>query len=459
METQSSTLTAPVIPDDYSIQGGHLHLHGFDLAALATYWLDHAAQDDAPLTIRYLPIIRAKLDKAREAFAQATRETGYEGEIRLAYASKANPNEAVIHAAIGSGADYECSSRADASIIRYAIERGWLTAQQRVFANGFKTSSYADALIALATEGFSGITPIFDAPCEIKYFADSGVQFNVGLRFRVPGRGERFGMSEAEMFEAAQLIANAPNLTLTTFHALQHYPAIGNPEHLTSLRNAFEVFKRLREQHPALAWFDVGGGIPIELSDHDDLKNYMASVQNVIVGCCQGSPVPGMIIESGRYLAGSHELKVYRVDRVKVVDGLSYYLLGGGIMSNLPDAWALGVEFPVVALNHLESAASGVRLAGLTCDPDDVYPSTKSGKLVTLPTQTDGLLVAFLDIGAYQDMLGGEGGAKHCLLSEGATILIGDDPDQPTRVTYKPAQSTDSVLHLLGYSQEHFSAF
>src|SRR5262249_27221648 len=199
-----------------------------------------------------------------------------------------------------------------------------------------------------------------------------------------------------------------------------------NPEHLNSLRNAFEVFKRLRDQYPSLAWFDVGGGIPIELTNHDDLKDYMVSVQNVIVGCCQGSTVPGLIIETGRYLAGSHELKVYKVDREKVVEGLPYYLLGGGIMSNLPDAWALGVEFPVTALNNLDSPVHDVRLAGLTCDPDDVYPSTKSGKLVSLPTETEGLLVAFLDIGAYQDMLGGEGGAKHCLLSEGATVLIGD---------------------------------
>src|SRR5689334_1161687 len=111
IQSASTAITAEnVLPESYAIQEGHLHLHGFDLAALATYWLDYAGQHDAPLTIRYLPVIRDNLARAREAFVQASRDSGYAGEIRLAYASKANPNEAIIHAAIGSGADYECSS-------------------------------------------------------------------------------------------------------------------------------------------------------------------------------------------------------------------------------------------------------------------------------------------------------------------------------------------------------------
>jgi hypothetical protein len=73
--------------------------------------------------------------------------------------------------------------------------------------------------------------------------------------------------------------------------------------------------------------------------------------------------------------------------------------------------------------------------------------------------ETDGLLVAFLEIGAYQDILGGEGGAKHCLLSEGATIIIGGDPEHPMRVSYQPPQPTESVLRHLGYGVENYSTF
>src|SRR5712691_11606739 len=138
------------LPDGYTVKDGRLHLHGYDLAAMADYWLDHAGLEDAPLTIRYIPHILANVEIARAAFAEASRETGYTGQVRLAYASKANPNEAVIRAAIGSGADYECSSRVDSWIIRYAIKQGWLTHDQMIIANGFKTPAYADELISLA---------------------------------------------------------------------------------------------------------------------------------------------------------------------------------------------------------------------------------------------------------------------------------------------------------------------
>src|SRR5688572_15428276 len=129
MNTELSTASAkaednstrPIaLPDGYTVEDGRLHLAGLDLAALAEYWMNRAGQEDAPLTIRYMPSVRNKYHKALEAFAQASKQTGYPGEVRLAYASKANPNHAVIRTAISAGADYECSSRVDVSIVEYA---------------------------------------------------------------------------------------------------------------------------------------------------------------------------------------------------------------------------------------------------------------------------------------------------------------------------------------------------
>ncbi len=446
------------LPDGYTVEHASLHLHGLDLAALAEYWMSRAGQEDAPLTIRYMPSIRAKYARACEAFAQASRQTGYPAEVRLAYASKANPNRAVIHAVIGSGADYECSSRVDVWIVRYAIEQGWLGPDKLIIANGFKTPGYAQALTEVASNGHQGVTPVFDSPEEIAPFADSGIAMSVGVRFRLAGRSDRFGMDEADIVEAAERIAAAPNLTLTIFHAIQAYPAIDNPAYIASLDKAIEVFKLLQARHPTLRWFDVGGGLPTQLAEPNDLQEWMVTIQQLALSHCGTQHAPGLIIESGRYLAGSHQLEAFHIARTKFVGSVQHYILGGGIMSNLPDAWALGAEFPVAPLNNWESPFQKVRLAGLTCDPDDVYPP-KRDQFIQLPVNTEGLLVAFLEIGAYQDMLGGEGGAKHCLLSEGATILVGEDDEYPTRVTYQPPQPTEEVLRHLGYGEEHYSTF
>src|SRR5260221_12768442 len=233
-----------VLPEGYTVEDGRLHLYGLDLAALAEYWMTRAGQEDAPLTIRYMPSVRNKFFKAREAFAQASKQTGYPGEVRLAYASKANPNHAVIRAAIGAGADYECSSRVDVSIVRYVIEQGWLGPDKLVIANGFKTPGYADALIEVARMGHEGVIPVFDSIDEAPHFSDSGVALNVGVRYRVPGHSDRFGMDEEELFKTAERIAESSNLSLALFHAIQTYPAIDNPEYIASLDRAIEVFKR-----------------------------------------------------------------------------------------------------------------------------------------------------------------------------------------------------------------------
>jgi arginine decarboxylase len=447
------------LPNDYTVEDGHLYLHGIDLAALADYWMDRAGLDDAPLTIRYLPDVRTKFLKARQTFDQVIQDNSYPATVRMAYASKANPNEAVIRAAICAGADYECSSRVDVTVVRYAIEHEWLPADRLIIANGFKTASYADALIGLASDGHKGVTPVFDSIGEVAQFVNSGVPMNVGLRYHVPGRSDQFGMADEELFEAAALIVEAPNLTLTLFHALQTYPALDNPLYFASVEKAMATFTRLRAMYPTLHYFDVGGGLPTQLAEPDDLYEWMSTLQQMAVTHCGTDHAPDLVIESGRYLAGAHQMAVFRHDRTKLIGGTPYYVITGGIMSNLPDVWGLGIEFPVVPLNHWDSPFQQVRLAGLTCDSDDVYPAPKNGKFVSLPTQTDGLLVAFLQIGAYQDMLGGEGGAKHCLLSEGATILIGDDPDQPSRISYRPPQATEAVLRHIGYGSEHYSAF
>jgi arginine decarboxylase len=438
------------LPTGYSVNGNHLHLGNLDLAALADEYLTRAGLEDAPLTIRYMPRVRENFRKAEEAFAAASRATGFAAKIELAFASKANPNRAMIHTVLDAGADYECSSRVDVTIIRHAIAQGWLTPDRLIIANGFKTPGYANELIALAREGHPGVIPVFDALEEAMYFAAHGVPMTVGVRYRVPGRGDRFGMEEPEMLEAANVIAEAPNLTLKLFHAIQQYPALNNPAHFEHLHNALKVFARLRADHPSLAYFDLGGGLPADLAEPDDLEEWMTEVQRLVMEVCGAVHPPNLVVESGRYLAGAHQMYAFRVLRVKTVDDMPQYVIGGGIMSNVPDAWALELNFPVAPLNYWDAPFQQVKLAGLTCDGDDVYPH-KAREYIMLPSHTEGLLIGFLDVGAYQDLLGGEGGAKHCLLSEGATIIIGDDPANPSDITYYPPQETASVLENLGY--------
>ena len=130
---------------------------------------------------------------------------------------------------------------------------------------------------------------------------------------------------------------------------------------------------------------------------------------------------------------------------------MPWYLIDGSIMSSFPDSWALGEHFIVLPLNHLDEPFRRVRLGGMTCDSDDIYPPKKSQSPLYLPVDTNELYVGFFSIGAYQEMLGGVRGSKHCVLPEANELIIDRDENGSFTFEVISGQNADDVLRNLGY--------
>jgi arginine decarboxylase len=147
---------------------------------------------------------------------------------------------------------------------------------------------------------------------------------------------------------------------------------------------------------------------------------------------------------------------MFRVVKSKLADdGIPYYMIDGSIMTNFPDAWALGDTFTVLPINHWDGPFCPARLTGLTCDPDDVYPTRRMPDVpLELPADVDGLIVGFFDCGAYQETLTGRHGAKHCLLPEGPELVL----DADLNYSYYSGQSVEQVLGKLGYEPKLIAA-
>jgi arginine decarboxylase len=111
----------------------------------------------------------------------------------------------------------------------------------------------------------------------------------------------------------------------------------------------------------------------------------------------------------------------------------------------------LGEHFIVLPLNHLDRPFQRVQLGGITCDSDDVYPRKSSQSPLYLPVDSDGLYIGFFSIGAYQEMLGGVRGSKHCVLPEANELIIERDPTGEYQLTVLPGQTAADVLRNLGY--------
>ncbi|MEP7285527.1 MAG: hypothetical protein ABI947_07145 [Chloroflexota bacterium] len=451
----------PTLPSGFNVSNGRLFYQDIDLMSLIQRPVNSRGRIEMPSTplyIRRLPALRDNYEQLKRWFNIAKEQTDFPGELTIAYASKANPSEPVARTLLQMGAAHECSTNFDVDVVRHAYQAGWIDSNRTVFANGFKIPAYTRNLLRLRREGFRHVVPIFDALDEIEVFAESGMTFEVGLRSRTESKDlNRFGMTPQDLEWAAQRVMEVETLYLTTFHAMQTVSMKKSEAYQSVLRNSLRQYAHLYRIAPTLHRFNLGGGLPGRNSGVD-FQVLMIKVLETVLAVCEeeGVPVPDLIVEPGRYLVEDHACKLFNIVKVKMADdGLPFYLIDGSIMSNFPDAWALGDEFKVLPVNHWDSPFNQGRLAGLTCDRDDIYPTHRMADVpLSLPTDANGLIVGFFECGAYQETLGGRNGTKHCLLPEGSELILDEDEFCELFCTYTPGQTASDVLGNLGYSSE-----
>jgi arginine decarboxylase len=459
-----------IFNDYLRVRNGRLHMEHLDLAQLL---LDDGAKFEleeplsSPLEIVYLPIIRRQIEKMRNLFREVIAELGYLGEFHYAYASKANAAEEVIRTTLGAGADHEMSSTVDVEIARLMVARGLLTPERMVICNGFKPpgSEYASNIIRFKSE-HANIVPVVEDLSELGPLIESGLPFEVGLRQKSYGAhgdedemdqyNSRFGLNISDIWRAAEAIAAAPNLDLTLYHAMVGSQILDEEKFVSWLKPPMEIYARLKNKYPTLNIFDFGGGMPVPmtLEFNFDYRHLIQTLLSTMQEVCAGHdiPVPDIMGEFGRYTASEHGAHLFKVIAVKENNSdLPWYIIDGSIMSSFPDSWALGEHFIVLPLNNLDEPFQQVQLGGITCDSDDIYPPKGSLSPLYLPAKSDDLYIGFFSIGAYQEMLGGVRGSKHCVLPEANELIIDQDQYGSYIFNVISGQSESDVLRNLGY--------
>lgn len=459
-----------VFNDYLSARDGFLYYEDLDLAQLLT----GARRDQglgkslpSPLEIVYLPKIRQKIERMRQIFADVADEVGYTGHFHYAYASKANAAEEVVRTALGAGVHYEMSSTVDVEIAQLMLAAGHLRPERMVICNGFKPSGtkYASNIIRLQRK-HNNVIPVIEDAGELSALIDSGLHFEVGLRQKSYGphrdqiemdtANSRFGMNMTEIEKAADIVASAPNLSLKLYHAMVGSQILDEIDFLTWLKPPIEIYARLRQRHPSLSIFDFGGGMPVPMTLNFtfDYYGFVHRLLTTLKEVCAryAVPVPDVLGEFGRYTTSEHGAHLFKVILVKQNGSkLPWYIIDGSIMTSFPDSWALSEHFIVLPLNHLDKPFQRVQLGGATCDSDDVYPPKPSQSPLYLPVETEDLYIGFFSIGAYQEMLGGVRGSKHCVLPEANELIVDRDDEGRYKFQILSGQSSDDVLQNLGY--------
>lgn len=383
-----------------------------------------ARAKDVPLRLIYPELASNQILRMKRLFEQeiGTRDINY----LYAFAMKTNTRLHLVTRLVHNDA-LEVGSEHEVDLASELLD---FDDKVKVLINGVKIT-FLEKCLDLALKWQERVIVIFDSVEEFtearKLTENEVTSLKIGLRLKVrshPSSNQavaldsRFGMTQKVILRIAQQMPK--NFELVMLHA--NAAKFSDLEGLVS-SYALETYRALSEVSPSLTFLNVGGGMNPYFSD-EEVSNCLRITIHRISSVIQHTPLT-IVSEFGKYTAFSHSCLIMRVVCVKQnSSALPWYIVNGSIMNTLPDTWALAEHFIVLPLTHLNSPKRRVRLAGLTCDEDDVYPPHGSNVKLYLPMITDNLYVGFFGVGAYEEMLSGFGGLQHCSIPHPTEVLF-----------------------------------
>ena len=112
-------------------------------------------------------------------------------------------------------------------------------------------------------------------------------------------------------------------------------------------------------------------------------------------------------------------------------------------------------EVEAVLFSYLESKAAelGVHVHAINGWTDHVHMvASIPPKLALAQVEANELYIGFFSIGAYQEMLGGVRGSKHCVLPEANELIVDLGEEGGYQFEVIPGQEAADVLRNLGYA-------
>ncbi|MFK0136201.1 diaminopimelate decarboxylase [Streptomyces murinus] len=199
-------------------------------------------------------------------------------------------------------------------------------------------------------------------------------------KIRTGTEDQKFGLSirDGYALHALTRILDQPNLELTGLHCHLGSQITGVKPYLTAVRRMVGLMARLYGQYGVvLPELDLGGGHGIAYRPGEEALDLTALARKVraeLADACAsaGLPVPRLIIEPGRAIAGPAGIALYRVLSVKHTGEHVFVAVDGG-MSDNPRPALYGVRYAPRLVGR-RSAADPVRtrVVGRHCEAGDV---------------------------------------------------------------------------------------
>jgi len=292
-----------------------------------------------PVVVRFHDILRAQVVRLNTAFADAIRESGYQGEYRGVYPIKVNQMREVVEEIVYAGQPFKYGLEAGSKAELLTALAMNTNEDSLTVLNGYKDEEFM-RLALLGRRLGNRMVVVVEKYSELLLLVKIAKELNIdpliGVRAKITAKGKgkwessggdraKFGLTIAEIINAARYLKNEGMehcLKLLHFH-------IGSQ--LTDIRSVKDaiaegamIYAELHKMGFALEYVDVGGGLGIDYdgtastsdsSRNYSMREYVSNVVNGIKEVCdlEEVPPPNLVSESGRAITAHHSCVVTQI--------------------------------------------------------------------------------------------------------------------------------------------------
>jgi diaminopimelate decarboxylase len=383
-----------VLPESAAVAGGRLTVGGVPLG-------DLAVRHGTPLLVYDEATLRARARAYREGLR------AYPGAARAVFACKAQATVAVLRVLVEEGLGMDVASEGELAFAMAAEVPG-----ERLVVHG---NNKSDADISAALAAAAGLVVVDHAGelDQIEALAAAagrtqavlvrvtpGIDVDTHRKIATGHAGSKFGLAPAAAAEALRRAAG-----------LEHVRPAGLHVHLGSQIRAVDTYLQAArwlvefiDQNGLgdLPVLDLGGGLAIAYTDDDPVPDARAAVEVMATGLAallegRGLPLPELILEPGRSIAGPAGVTLYTVGAIKDTGaGITYAAVDGGMADN-PRPAMYGARYQAFVADRVEERPThAYAVAGKHCESGDILIDA-----APLPELRAGDILAVAATGAY----------------------------------------------------------
>ena len=355
----------------------------------------------------------------------------YEGNLKIAYALKANYSPFICRELHRCGAFAEVCNRIELSI---AMMTGFRMDHIIINGPGITLQDFCD------TENWNQClihVDSIEALNEILSFsqANPNVTIRVGLRlFLRTRRGcfSRFGIELSDEFICflESILKQHPNIRLEGIHC--HIKGRKPLDWREKVHEMIAAYVRLQTAGiECLSYIDFGGGFPLD--DWEEMQIIVDDIISTIKNQCQRTPVPAIIVEPGAELVANCMSFASRVKRTKQLADKHYAIIRASRFHVEASTKNRTIECQVYPYNNEQRSQSEYCIAGSTCMEDDVI--AVANKVVKT-----GDYLLFENVGAYVSTLIPQFGFEQ--------FAVVSYENERCKLVRKPESTSQAIMHI-----------